>query len=198
MNSSSVTKSGASKEATDVSPEESGWTAYFEDFSNNYNREEDSLCSSFIDSPSLVSDAGSASAWKISHNKNVPACTSIGCSPKIPRKLIFKKTRSNKKLSLDDSLEDTASSPVNSPKVSELEQLDLYQKKPEAHITNTVVNLDFIVIGKEPISDDYKHLQADNNRSKVDFDYGKSDPCANLRSRGLCLVPLSMLVNYLG
>ena len=75
--------------------EESGWTAYFEDFSN-YNREQ----SFDTSNNSLLSDAASCAAWKISHN-----------NLKIP-----KKTRT-KIISIDDSLEDTASSPVSSPKV---------------------------------------------------------------------------------
>lgn len=108
MNSSYRQNSVPSQEA-----EESGWTAYFEDFSNN-NRQH-SYCSSF-DSSSLVSDAASGAAWKQSHNNHLAGFSSIGASPEIPKKLKFRKTRT-KEISQDDSLEDTASSPVNSPKV---------------------------------------------------------------------------------
>lgn len=96
-----MNNAAASKGTTSECPEESGWTAYLEDFSNH--REHSS--SSSFDSSSLVSDAASCAAWKNVHN-----------NLKIPKRLNFKKTRT-KIISVDDSLEDTASSPVNSPKV---------------------------------------------------------------------------------
>jgi len=100
--SSCVNKPVASKGTTKDCPEESGWTAYFEDFSSY---RENSFSSSFGTS-SLVSDAASSAAWKITTYNDL----------KTPKRLSFKKTRT-KVISVDDSLEDTASSPVNSPKV---------------------------------------------------------------------------------
>lgn len=97
--SSCVNKAVACQETAD---EESGWTAYFEDFSTY---REQSFSSSTFCSSSLVSDAASSAAWKNSH-----------IDLKAPERLCFKKTRT-KVISVDDSLEDTASSPVNSPKV---------------------------------------------------------------------------------
>lgn len=101
--------------------EESGWTAYFEDFSayNNINiinnDDVQIMCSSFDDSPSLVSDAATNGAWRnISLNKHVNI-------PKSPTKLSFMK-KTSREISADDSLEDTASSFVNSPKVYCLSQ----------------------------------------------------------------------------
>jgi hypothetical protein len=87
--------------------EESGWTTYFEDFSKGI---EPSYCSG--GGSSLVSDAASYAAWKFSqhHHNHVVAS-------KLPKKLCFKKTRSKIISDHDDPLEDTASSPVNSPKV---------------------------------------------------------------------------------
>jgi hypothetical protein len=99
--SSCVNKAVASKGTADC-PEESGWTAYFEDFSRD---REDSFSNYSFGTSSLVSDAASSAAWKNSHN-----------DLKTPKRLCFKKTRT-KVISVDDSLEDTASSPVNSPKV---------------------------------------------------------------------------------
>lgn len=87
--------------------EESGWTTYFEDFSKGI---EPSYCSSLGGGSSLLSDAASNAAWKFSHHHNHLVAS------KLPKKLCFKKTRS-KMISDDDPLEDTASSPVNSPKV---------------------------------------------------------------------------------
>ncbi|XWS69527.1 hypothetical protein CRYUN_Cryun04dG0186700 [Craigia yunnanensis] len=111
-NNSSIHKSVAAKD----SAEESGWTAYFEDLSNN-DHQQNSYCSSFSCSSSLISDAATTgAAWKKSHNNHhVFACSSTCAPSKIPKKIKFKKTRT-KEIREDDSLEDTASSPVNSPK----------------------------------------------------------------------------------
>lgn len=114
------TKPVANSKATSEE-EESGWTAYFQDFSDHHQEqqhEEQSLCSSFAATSSMVSDAASHAAWRFSrggHN-HVGAAGDLG-SPKTPIKLSFKKTRSKQISAHDDSLEDTASSPVNSPKV---------------------------------------------------------------------------------
>lgn len=100
--SSCVNKAVASKGTADCS-EESGWTAYFEDFSRD---REHSFSNYSFGTSSLVSDAASSAAWKNSSQNDL----------KIPKRLCFKKTRT-KVISVEDSLEDTASSPVNSPKV---------------------------------------------------------------------------------
>ncbi|XVF43397.1 hypothetical protein PTKIN_Ptkin02bG0036900 [Pterospermum kingtungense] len=135
----------------------------------------------------------SAAAWKISHNNSnqVLACSST-CAPssKTPRKLKFRKTRT-KEICEDDSLEDTASSPVNSPKVSELKSNDMNPRKREDQVHNS--------LGKETASENhYSEIQI-GEENKVNFDHGiwKND-CTELKKRGLCLVPLSMFVNYLG
>jgi len=94
---------------------ESGWTSYFEDFSKGI---EPSYCSS-LDGSSLLSDAASSAAWKFSHhNHHLLSSPSFKASntTNLPKKLTFKKARA-KQISEDDPLEDTASSPVNSPKV---------------------------------------------------------------------------------
>lgn len=97
--------------------EESGWTDYLEDyyFSSENERESSFLCSSI----------GSCS-WDISesdanNNRNfnvLSAFSSVGeVILDVPKKLTFKKTRTQK-IFEDDSLEDTATSPIHSPKVS--------------------------------------------------------------------------------
>ncbi|TYJ05521.1 hypothetical protein E1A91_A12G169700v1 [Gossypium mustelinum] len=146
---SSIHKSAISK---DDSVEESGWTAYFEDFSN-HQQQKDSYSYSFDCDSSLISDA--ATAWKSPHNIDHHHHV-------FPKKLRFKKTRTKEIYEEDDSLEDTASSPVNSPK------------------------------GKETATD----IQIEEE-NKLKFRYGKND-CTELNKRGLCLVPFSMLANYLG
>jgi len=92
---------------TNYQSEESGWTSYFEDFSKDI---EPSYCSSSLGGSSLVSDAASCAAWKFSHKNHVSN------SPNLSKKISLKKSRT-KQISEDDPLEDTASSPVNSPKV---------------------------------------------------------------------------------
>ncbi|KAL8470030.1 hypothetical protein ACS0TY_032773 [Phlomoides rotata] len=82
------------------SPEESSWSFYIQGFiCDNKDEEEDA------ESPSLVSDAASYSAViKLGHNNN----------NNYAKQNSFKKQKSTK---VDYDLEDTASSPVNSPKV---------------------------------------------------------------------------------
>ncbi|KAA8526493.1 hypothetical protein F0562_008304 [Nyssa sinensis] len=184
--SSSVNNSVASKGTIDT-PEESGWTAYFEDFFSN-QIEHSSNCASSIGNPSLVSDAASCVAWKASNINHVAACSSMDGSPKLPQKLNFRKTRA-REISYDDSLEDTASSPVNSPKVSSLKQMDINHRKTDDNIESS--------LGKGGGCDDHHSQQQTDERDEKNFD-GKNNDCTDLKKRGLCLVPLSMFVNYLG
>ncbi|MED6207019.1 hypothetical protein PIB30_031925 [Stylosanthes scabra] len=124
LNSSSMGKEAVS--------EESGWTSYFQDLSSQgMMMKEQSYCLSFGGGSSLVSDASSsAAAWKKfsssqqdNHNHHLVSCSSVKkpTSSSLPKKLCFKKTRP-KQISQedDDPLEDTASSPLNSPKVGDL------------------------------------------------------------------------------
>ncbi|CAI8616089.1 unnamed protein product [Vicia faba] len=161
------------------SQEESGWTAYFDDFSKGI---EPSYCSG--GGSSLVSDAASCAAWKLSHHHNHLV------SSKLPKKLCFKKTRS-KIISDDDPLEDTASSPLNSPKVRDLSPNEIASKKIDDQLQAGSMG---------------KGLTSSHNRSellqmddKIGFEFNeKNIDCIELKKRGLCLVPLSLLVNYLG
>lgn len=101
-------KSICSKEHSSSS-EESGWTSYFEDFlaSENRNTAEASITNLCVTS-SLVSDA----SWK----------PQVSSQPlKDCNKLNLKKTKKKKTRMVfdDDSLEDTATSPVNIPNFRE-------------------------------------------------------------------------------
>ncbi|XVF03063.1 hypothetical protein REPUB_Repub04eG0228500 [Reevesia pubescens] len=188
---SSRHKSVASEGTT---AEESGWTAYFEDLSDNDHQQQNSYCSSFSCNSSLISDAATTGpAWQISRNNHhVFACSSTcGASPRIPKKLSFKKTRT-KEICEDDSLEDTASSPVNSPKVSDLKSNDMNPRKREDQAAHSF-------LGKETASENYSEIQIEEENKMMKFDNdGNKNDCTELNKRGLCLVPLSMLVNYLG
>ncbi|XP_009772102.1 vascular-related unknown protein 1-like [Nicotiana tabacum] len=168
--------------------EESGWTTYLEDFSmENNNRENNSSC---FGSPSLLSDAAShAVAWK-NCNTNNQVLNSynspMGGSPFLKR-LNLKKPK-NKKIS-DPDLEDTASSPVNSPKVSSFKQMDINYQRADNSSGNFLGNI-------EGGSMQHQEMQT-VERNNVCFD-GKNNSYMDLKKKGLCLVPLSMLVKYRG
>ncbi|KAJ6403911.1 hypothetical protein OIU84_012167 [Salix udensis] len=182
-----MNKAVAGSKETAVSPaeEESGWTSYFEDLSDHEEEEEEdhSLCSSF-DNSSMVSDAASFPPWKSSRTNHVLGCSSIRA---LPEKLTFKKTRA-REISLDDSLEDTASSPGNSPKVSDLRQIDMNPRK------NTNDRYFNSSLGKIEGCGLEQHAEGveTSERCEMNFSAVKND-CIDLKKRGLCLVPFSMV-----
>ncbi|KAJ0264670.1 hypothetical protein HA466_0029870 [Hirschfeldia incana] len=148
--------------------EESGWTTYLEDFSKQYrthredsDHQDKSSCSLLGVSPSLASDA----ATDAFSGRSFPV--------KFSAKLKCGKERT-KKIYEDDSLEDTASSPVNSPKRNtrgmEDHQIQIQERDKE----------NMTLMGK---------LIEGNNSNDNNMD---------LRSRGLCVIPISMLANFNG
>ncbi|MED6142896.1 hypothetical protein PIB30_001663 [Stylosanthes scabra] len=196
--------------------EESGWTSYFQDYFSSRSIEEEeehnnknSYCSNFDGGSSLLSDAASSAAvaW---NNKRLSqqhhhhhhhhdyyssysrATVVVDASPNLPKKLCFKKSITRtKQISQDhdDSLEDTASSPLNSPKVGDL--------------TNSTEIIDGSTsMGKELISSSEHNLDLkrhDDNNEELNLNNKSIDECTtDLKKRGLCLVPFSMLVNYFG
>ncbi|PKU76926.1 vascular-related unknown protein 1-like [Dendrobium catenatum] len=101
------TKSNSSQEPFSPS-EESGWTSYFEDFlaSEKRKTEETSNYTNISVSSSLVSDA----SWKPQVcSQQLNSCNKLNL-------MKMKKKKKTKIVFDDDSLEDTATSPVNSPK----------------------------------------------------------------------------------
>ncbi|GAB4859455.1 hypothetical protein Ancab_010923 [Ancistrocladus abbreviatus] len=166
--------------------QESGWTQYFEDFpaySRNTSRkqeeddeeegeEENSNCSNFI-SASLVSDAGSGPEWRDKHSF---APTKL--------KLINKRINREKNVAFDDSLEDTASSPVNSPKIAlSLKRMDINSRKADDNLDITNY------LGKGAGCHEDRKKNEQGNEMEV-------DEFSELK-KGLCLVPVSMLMNYI-
>lgn len=98
--------------------EESGWTSYFEDFLSNQRIQQTPSSSSpsyNYKGTTLVSDAASYVHQKISNQAS--KVSSMNSLPKFSKKLNFSNKTRAKEIYYDDSLEDTASSPVNSPKV---------------------------------------------------------------------------------
>ncbi|PHU12211.1 hypothetical protein BC332_19141 [Capsicum chinense] len=166
--------------------EESGWTTYLEDFSmeNNYNRENSICCEDDDDdddsfgSPSLLSDAASHAVWKNFGDTNINN-NQVRLNLKKPR---------NKKIS-DPDLEDTASSPVNSPKVSSFKQMDINYHRADTKNEN--------FLGFEGGSRQAQEMETVERNSTRYFDE-KNKSYMDLKKKGLCLVPLSMLVNYRG
>ncbi|CAH2053088.1 unnamed protein product [Thlaspi arvense] len=170
--------------------EESGWTTYLDDFSNQYrthyeesDHQAKSSCSLLGGSPSLISDAATDAFSGRSFPVNFPA------------KLKFGRART-KKICEDDSLEDTASSPVNSPKVSQVEHIQTPPRKIEDYVSSGFVMGNMrsmrdhqiqIQEGDETKMTMMRNLGEGNNNNKMD-----------LRSRGLCVVPISMLSNFHG
>ncbi|RWW15801.1 hypothetical protein GW17_00020349 [Ensete ventricosum] len=179
INSSSVAGGGFGSKVGLASSEESGWTMYFEDFmaSSSSSSEEKQEAGGFysisVNGSSAISDAASCVAWT-------------------PLSL---KKRKRKGLLADDSLEDTASSPVSSPKVI----IFLF------HLLKQF-------FGFIPVKFDYRSLwvlfQEGVVRSKNDQEpkqavngfrsTERKNECTEQKKKGACLVPLSMLVHYLG
>ncbi|MCD7469188.1 hypothetical protein HAX54_008039 [Datura stramonium] len=132
---------------------------------------------------SLLSDAASShhAPWKNNYycntNYNQLLVVNDECSPK---KLNLKKLPRNKKIN-DPDLEDTASSPVNSPKVSNFKKMEINYRRTE----NSTGNF----LGNEGSSRQFQEMQ------KVERG---NNGYTDLKKKGLCLVPLSMLVNYHG
>ncbi|XP_009620975.1 vascular-related unknown protein 1-like [Nicotiana tomentosiformis] len=176
----------------EAAAEESGWTTYLEDFSMK-QRENNSSCNSdSFGSPSLLSDAASHAAWKINCNTNntnqIPnACSPppMGGSPFLKR--LNLKNKRNKKIS-DPDLEDTASSPVNSPKVSSFKQMDTNYRTENSSIG--------YFQGNEGGSGQIQEMQTVEINS-TSFDE-KNNGYIELKKKGLCLVPWSMIVNHHG
>ncbi|KAK1283228.1 hypothetical protein QJS10_CPB21g00883 [Acorus calamus] len=168
---SSMNKSFPSKETTaSPSSEESGWTKYFEDFISSSQTQNMS-----IEGSSLVSDAASC----VVVASKTPATAF--------KKLSFKKRRRRGGGGgVDEPLEDTASSPVNSPKVGGLNQLDENPRKKDDTIEKT----------KEGEIGPGDPVEVHGNETEEMVFVGNE--CSELKKRGLCLVPLSMLVNYVG
>ncbi|XP_022947988.1 vascular-related unknown protein 1-like [Cucurbita moschata] len=138
--------------------EESAWTAYLDDPSDDAY----SLASS-----SLLSDAASHAAYKLS----APP-PPLSDHLKIPKKLSLKPKA---QFFVDTSLEDTASSPDNSPKVADFGPFDGNNYRRKSSLGN----------GRR-MGEKYRDHEM------------KTHEYTDLKKRGLCLVPLSMLANYLG
>ncbi|KAK2639556.1 hypothetical protein Ddye_027351 [Dipteronia dyeriana] len=184
----------------DQEQEESGWTMYFDDFFNEYNNnhDDDQKTSSMISigdhhdhlESSIISDAASSAAKKFAHHDQQQQVMGFPLDKTCYRSSSFKK-RKTKIVLLDEDLRDTATSPANSPKVFDLmnqfdrkqQQKNIMDKSKERGSASRNVQIDEFRSGFGSINDD------DNN--------GRGNDTSELKKKGLCLVPLSMIVNYL-
>ncbi|KAG8386155.1 hypothetical protein BUALT_Bualt03G0119700 [Buddleja alternifolia] len=113
------------------SPEESSWTFYIEGFMCENGKDDDrnSCFSSEYESPSLVSDAASSAVKKLANIGFSGKSNNSSCAGRtICKQNSFKKQKTRVITAMDIELEDTASSPVNSPRVSYMNQF-LNQKE---------------------------------------------------------------------
>ncbi|XP_071700838.1 vascular-related unknown protein 1-like [Rutidosis leptorrhynchoides] len=200
-NHSSYTYTSMNKSITEIDPtttEESGWTSYFEDFmvaqqqdhhlhnnsSTHHHHHHHHHEQQQHDRPEL-SDAASHVDWNNMTN------SINGAAPKFSNKLnlIKKSSRRTREIRYDDSLEDTASSPVNSPKVGS-QHMGFNQFKVDDIMDNS--------LGKQGGFESHMQLQKreDDQSMKMVFEDANNGASTDLRKRGLCLVPLSMFINY--
>ncbi|RRT75186.1 hypothetical protein B296_00031503 [Ensete ventricosum] len=178
INSSSVDGGGFGSKVGLASSEESGWTMYFEDFmasssSSEEKQEAGGFYSISVNGSSAISDAASCVAWT-------------------PLSL---KKRKRKGLLDDDSLEDTASSPVSNPKVviflfHLLKQFFGFIPVKFDYRSLWVLFQEGVVGSKN----DQEPKQAVNGFRSTE----RKNECTEQKKNGACLVPLSMLVHYLG
>ncbi|MQL73714.1 hypothetical protein Taro_006075 [Colocasia esculenta] len=187
-NRSAVSESLSHKGAVASSREESGWTEYLEDFMASEERgTSGGSCSSDVSADaggsSLVSDAASCVLpWKAS-----PAAFALqgssGC------KKLKRRTRLG-----DKELEDTASSPVSSPKVNDLNRFDVNARKKD---DVKGISQEKESLAAENLSETQRAYEGIN-----EMDFGDQIRPNNnrikLKKKGLRLVPMSMLVHYLG
>ncbi|GAB2233820.1 hypothetical protein Droror1_Dr00003049 [Drosera rotundifolia] len=180
--------------------EESGWTQYLEDFSpvHTYEpkqgrlsgvaekEEGDDINSVTVMDASLMTDAGSGPEWK--KNRIVM----------YGNKFVLKKVNcantgmmsGREVIPLDDSLEDTASSPVNSPKIAlSFKRMDIMNPRKICPDERTEG-----YAGKTGDSESYAVLKGSVG-GKIDHGCSGAD---QLKKKGLCLVPLSAFINYVG
>ncbi|XP_071906331.1 vascular-related unknown protein 4-like isoform X2 [Coffea arabica] len=176
--------SSNNEKTTEDSPEESSWTFYLQDFQCDHHHDHDNTGSVSYNScescPSLVSDAFSSAARNAPDDIEAAVFASARSNCK---NLSFKRRKAKASAVLNDhDLEDTASSPANSPKVSSLNQLN-HTRNDKDNINVSEAN----VCRKNSTAEEAGSAahEEKNNQSE-------------LKKRGLCLVPVSTLTNYFG
>ncbi|GAA0183174.1 hypothetical protein LIER_42353 [Lithospermum erythrorhizon] len=154
------------------SPEESSWTFYIQDFLCEDDNNSLSSYSCYEMSDSLLSDAAAPAVKDPNYQKDGGLNVNYETSKRKTKRTIFRKQIVTHGAAMDEDLEDTASSPVNSPKVSYMNNFEIKQKE--------LPNVYQEEVGRKSSS----------SRDEVGGDI------TELKKRGLCLVPLSNVANY--
>ncbi|KAF8700419.1 hypothetical protein HU200_034357 [Digitaria exilis] len=175
---------------------ESSWTDYFVDFMLSEEEKKRQYAESYCategegegedddeeEEDSMISDAAS----------HAPVAALLPDKYKGLKKL----KKAFKALDHDDSLEDTASSPVNSPKVSVVSQLELSPKR-RCNIRDLTkeagIGGDH---GREGM--DCTDATMEGVRFGDQSQMSIAPACAELKDKGICLFPLSVLLHYHG
>ncbi|XP_074300559.1 vascular-related unknown protein 1-like [Silene latifolia] len=160
------------------SREESGWTQYIDGFSEYNKQLQREGSSGYAISESMVSDAGSSPEWKQKLLNGLP---------KFPKRLNFKSKRTQE-ISGDDSLEDTASSPVHSPKIT------MNFKSMNLNSRQSSDDHDYHMVDGDISTDEHSKYNNYINRRQ---EAGINVEFTELRKKGLCLVPIAMVTNNL-
>ncbi|KAK3125190.1 hypothetical protein QOZ80_7BG0601500 [Eleusine coracana subsp. coracana] len=194
--SSSSFKSVLSYSEGQAQSVESSWTDYFVDFIlSEEEKRQGSYCPT----------EGEADGYRGNHDDEeeedsmISDAASRAPAALLPNKYELKKLKKAfKALDNDDCLEDTASSPVNSPKVSGLSQMELSPKK-RCNIRDLIMKEDEIGHGDDHCMAemDCTHATMEGVRL-VDPSERSITPRAELKDKGICLFPLSMLLHYHG
>ncbi|KAJ8754679.1 hypothetical protein K2173_010770 [Erythroxylum novogranatense] len=177
----SLSLSSSSSERTCHASEESSWTMYLEDFFANHNQ--DNHDSSIFDEETFpeVSDAASLVGKKSLESK--PAIGLLSTNQKSYNSRLSFKKRQTKEAMVDDALEDTASSPANSPMVYDVNVQ--FQKNTRQKVE--------VCTSQGKSSALYKGRETGN----LGF-LGCENDTIELKQSGLCFVPVSMVVNFPG
>ncbi|KAG6473181.1 vascular-related unknown protein 1-like [Zingiber officinale] len=163
--------------------EESGWTMYLEDFMASEEKSQVAAeasgcnCSSVV-TLSTIYDA--APSTFLARQQQPSAKVDV---PEDYTKLIPK--RRKRLIMDDDSLEDTASSPVNSPKIT------------ESFLTTNPTKKDYQSLLHKGIPQVMNDERLKEAEEEFNLTEGTNEKYSLLKNRGLCLIPLSMLVDYL-
>ncbi|KAF0905317.1 hypothetical protein E2562_003914 [Oryza meyeriana var. granulata] len=197
----SVLSCSSSEEQSQAQPEESTWTDYFVDFmmsEEKKRQDDDSYCTH--GGGGVYGDCSDQKVEEEEGEEDSMISDAASCAPAAALPDRYKELKKLKKkvfkaLDHDDSLKDTASSPVNSPKVSALSQLELSPKRR----CNTRDLTKEVGIGDDHGREgmDYADAMVEGMRF-VDQSQKSITPCAELKNKGLCLFPLSMLLHYHG
>ncbi|CAO1941816.1 unnamed protein product [Urochloa humidicola] len=179
---------------------DSSWTDYFVDFmlsEEEKKRQDANFCCATEGEGEGEDDVDGSSHAEEEDSMISDAASHAPVAPLLPAKYrgLKKLRKAFKPLDHDDSLEDTASSPVNSPKVSVVSQLELSPKR-RCNIRD---------LTKEAgIGDDHGREGMDCTDAAMEgVRFGDQSqtsiaPCAELKDKGICLFPLSVLLHYHG